>query len=165
MNLNSKTILIILYLLLYSKLIYLKNFCFKDAVKVEQYIINNKEDFDDLILERNLFSNFNSTFCLLQQITIDNDQKYFIFGIKFNDIYISIPEEENLEENNKVFIYEKTYLLISNEPLCKLFEKIFYFIIHYKKLIFCNNLLDYNSLTNHKTISKFNSLNEESVSE
>lgn len=165
MNLNSKTILIILYLLLYSKLIYLKNFCFKDAVKVEQYIINNKEDFDDLILERNLFSNFNSTFCLLQQITIDNDQKYFIFGIKFNDIYISIPEEENLEENNKVFIYEKTYLFISNEPLCKLFEKIFYFIIHYKKLIFCNNLLDYNSLTNHKTISKFNSLNEESVSE
>ena len=165
MNLNSKTILIILYLLLYSKLIYLKNFCFKDAVKVEQYIINNKEDFDDLILERNLFSNFNSTFCLLQQITIDNDQKYFIFGIKFDDIYIPIPEEENLEENNKVFIYEKTYLFISNEPLCKLFEKIFYFIIHYKKLIFCNNLLDYNSLTNHKTISKFNSLNEESVSE
>ena len=165
MNLNSKTILIILYLFLYSKLIYLKNFCFKDAVKVEQYIINNKEDFDDLILERNLFSNFNSTFCLLQQITIDNDQKYFIFGIKFDDIYIPIPEEENLEENNKVFIYEKTYLFISNEPLCKLFEKIFYFIIHYKKLIFCNNLLDYNSLTNHKTISKFNSLNEESVSE
>ena len=149
----------------YSKLIYLKNFCFKDAVKVEQYIIKDEEDFDDLILERNLFSNFNSTFCLLQQITIDNDQKYFIFGIKFDDIYIPIPEEENLEENIKVFIYEKTYLFISNEPLCKLFEKIFYFIIHYKKLIFCNNLLDYNSLTNHETISKFNSLNEESVSE
>lgn len=146
-------------------MIYLKNFCFKDAVKVEQYIIKDEEDFDDLILERNLFSNFNSTFCLLQQITIDNDQKYFIFGIKFDDIYIPIPEEENLEENIKVFIYEKTYLFISNEPLCKLFEKIFYFIIHYKKLIFCNNLLDYNSLTNHETISKFNSLNEESVSE
>jgi hypothetical protein len=146
-------------------LIYLKNFCFKDAVKVEQYIIKGEEDFDDLILERNLFSNFNSTFCLLQQITIDNDQKYFIFGIKFDDIYIPIPEEENLEENIKVFIYEKTFLFISNEPLCKLFEKIFYFIIHYKKLIFCNNLLDYNSLTNHETISKFNSLNEESVSE
>lgn len=146
-------------------MIYLKNFCFKDAVKVEQYIIKSEEDFDDLILERNLFSNFNSTFCLLQQITIDNDQKYFIFGIKFDDIYIPILEEENLEENIKVFIYEKTYLFISNEPLCKLFEKIFYFIIHYKKLIFCNNLLDYNSLTNHETVSKFNSLNEESVSE
>ena len=148
----------------YSKLIYLKNFCFKDAVKVEQYIINNEGDFNDLILEKNLFSNYNSTFCLLQQMTIDNDQKYFIFGIKFDDIYIPLPEEENLEENIKVFIYEKTYLFISNEPLCILFEKIFYFIIHYKKLIFCNHLLDYNSLTNHETISRFNSLNEESVS-
>lgn len=142
----------------------MKNFCFKDAVKVEQYIINNEEDFNAKVLERNFFSNFNSTFCLLQQIAIDNDQKYFIFGIKFDDIYIPVPEEENIHEDIKVFIYEKTYLFISNEPLCKLFEKIFFFIIHYKKLIFCNNLLDYNSLTNYETISKFNNLNQESVS-
>ena len=142
----------------------MKNFCFKDAVKVEQYIINNEEDFNAKVLERNFFSNFNSTFCLLQQIAIDNDQKYFIFGIKFDDIYIPLPEEENIHEDIKVFIYEKTYLFISNEPLCKLFEKIFFFIIHYKKLIFCNNLLDYNSLTNYETISKFNNLNQESVS-
>ena len=142
----------------------MKNFCFKDAVKVEQYLINNEEDFNAKVLERNFFSNFNSTFCLLQQIAIDNDQKYFIFGIKFDDIYIPVPEEENIHEDIKVFIYEKTYLFISNEPLCKLFEKIFFFIIHYKKLIFCNNLLDYNSLTNYETISKFNNLNQESVS-
>ena len=142
----------------------MKNFCFKDAVKVEQYIINNEEDFNAKVLERNFFSNFNSTFCLLQQIAIDNDQKYFIFGIKFDDIYIPVPEEENIHEDIKVFIYEKTYLFISNEPLCKLFEKILFFIIHYKKLIFCNNLLDYNSLTNYETISKFNNLNQESVS-
>ena len=142
----------------------MKNFCFKDAVKVEQYIINNEEDFNAKVLERNFFSNFNSTFCLLQQIAIDNDQKYFIFGIKFDDIYIPVPEEENIREESKVFIYEKTYLFISNEPLCKLFEKIFFFIIHYKKLIFCNNLLDYNSLTNYEKISKFNNLNQESVS-
>ena len=142
----------------------MKNFCFKDAVKVEQYIINNEEDFNAKVLERNFFSNFNSTFCLLQQIAIDNDQKYFIFGIKFDDIYIPVPEEENIHEESKVFIYEKTYLFISNEPLCKLFEKIFFFIIHYKKLIFCNNLLDFNSLTNYETISKFNNLNQESVS-
>ena len=142
----------------------MKNFCFKDAVKVEQYLINNEEDFNAKVLERNFFSNFNSTFCLLQQIAIDNDQKYLIFGIKFDDIYIPVPEEENIHEDIKVFIYEKTYLFISNEPLCKLFEKIFFFIIHYKKLIFCNNLLDYNSLTNYETISKFNNLNQESVS-
>ena len=140
----------------------MKNFCFKDAVKVEQYIINNEEDFNAKVLERNFFSNFNSTFCLLQQITLDKNEKYFIFGIKFDDIFI--PENQNINNAIKIFIIEKTYLFISNEPLCKLFEKIFFFIIHYKKLIFCNNLLDYNSLTNYETISKFNNLNQESVS-
>ena len=142
----------------------MKNFCFKDAVKVEQYIINNEEEFNEKILERNFFSNYNSTFCLLQQIAIDNDQKYFIFGIKFDDISISILENE--EENNdniKIFIYEKTYLFISNEPLCKLFEKLFHFIINYKKLNFCNNLVDYNSLKNNEIISKFNKSNQENV--
>ena len=72
----------------------MKNFCFKDAVQIEQYIINNEEEFNEKILERNFFSNYNSTFCLLQQIAIDNDQKYFIFGIKFDDIFIPIPEDE-----------------------------------------------------------------------
>ena len=142
----------------------MKNFCFKDAVKVEQYIINNEEEFNEKILERNFFSNYNSTFCLLQQIAIDNDQKYFIFGIKFDDISISILENE--EENNdniKIFIYEKTYLFISNEPLCKLFERLFYFIMNYKKLNFCNNLADYNSLKNNEIIIKFNKLNQENV--
>ena len=141
----------------------MKTFCFKDAVKVEQYIINNEDEFNEKILEKNIFSNYNSTFCLLQQITIDNDEKYFIFGIKFDDIYIAVPEEE---DSNKIkfFIYEKTYLFISNEPLCKLFEKIFYFIINYKKLNFCNHLTDFNSLTNKDIILKFNELNQENVS-
>ena len=145
----------------------MKNFCFKDAVKVEQYIISNEDEFNEKVLEKNLFSDFNSTFCLLQQITIDNDQKYFIFGIKFDDIYIPILEDEDKEKicgNIKVFIYEKTYLFISNEPLCKLFEKIFYFIISYKKMNFCNNLVDFNSLRNKDILSKFNNINQENVS-
>ena len=142
----------------------MKNFCFKDAVQIEQYIINNEEEFNEKILERNFFSNYNSTFCLLQQIAIDNDQKYFIFGIKFDDIFIPIPEdEEENNENIKIFIYEKTYLFISNEPLYKLFEKIFRFIINYKKLNFCNNLVDYNSLKKNEIIAKFNKLNQENV--
>ena len=142
----------------------MKNFCFKDAVQIEQYIINNEEEFNEKILERNFFSNYNSTFCLLQQITIDNDQKYFIFGIKFDDIYIPIPEDEEINSDNiKIFIYEKTYLFISNEPLCKLFEKLFHFIINYKKLNFCNNLVDYNSLKNNEIISKYNKSNQENV--
>ena len=142
----------------------MKNFCFKDAVQIEQYIINNEEEFNEKILERNFFSNYNSTFCLLQQIAIDNDQKYFIFGIKFDDIFIPILEDK--EENNaniKIFIYEKTYLFISNEPLYKLFEKIFRFIINYKKLNFCNNLVDYNSFKKNEIIAKFNKLNQENV--
>ena len=152
---------------MYSKLIYLKNFCFKDAVKVEQYIINNEDEFNEKILEKNIFLDYNSTFCLLQQVTLDNDQKYFIFGIKFDDIYI--PEEDEVEENEgnnnpiKFFVYEKTYLFISDELLCKLFENIFHFILKYKKLIFCQNLSDYNSLMNKEKISNFNELNQESV--
>jgi len=149
---------------LYSKLIYLKNFCFKDAVKVEQYIINNEDEFNEKILEKNIFLDYNSTFCLLQQVTLDNDQKYFIFGIKFDDIYIP-PLEDYLYEKKafKIFIYEKTYLFISIEPLCKLFESIFYFILNYKKLNFCKNLVDYNSLKNNEIIVKFNESNKESV--
>jgi hypothetical protein len=100
----------------------------------------------------------------LQQITLDNDQKYYIFGIKFNDIYIPVPEDNiDIKQSIKFFVYEKTYLFISIEPLCRLFENIFYFILYYKKLNFCNYLVDLNSLTNKKIITKFNKLNNENV--
>ena len=61
--------------------------------------------------------------------------QYFIFGIKFDDIYIP-PSEEEKEPKIKIFIYEKTYLFISNETLCRLFKNIFQFIMNYKKLNF-----------------------------
>ena len=141
----------------------MKNFCFKDAVKVEQYIINNEEEFTEKILIKNIFSDYNSTFCLLQQVTLDNNKKYFIFGIKFDDIFI--PDNKKLENNKiKFFIIEKTYLFISSEPLCKLFENLFRFILNYKKLIFFQNLMDYNSLIDIKNITKFNEQNKENVS-
>ena len=142
-------------------MVYLKNFCFKDAVKVEMICINNNTDFDTAIFERNIFSKQLSTFCLLQQITLDNDKKYFIFGIKFNDIYI--PE---IQENRtkRIFIYEKTYLFISNDPLCKLFMLIFQFILKYKKLNFFKHFQEYKSLLDTNKIKKFNELNQENVS-
>ena len=143
-------------------MLFLKTFCFKDAVKVEQYIINNEVDYNEKILERNIFSNYNSTFCLLQQITADNTQQYFIFGIKFDDIFIPLPEEEN-ENKIKIFIYDKTYLFISNETLCTLFKNIFHFILNYKKLNFHKNLIEFESLNNCEIISNFNKKNEESV--
>ena len=73
--------------------------------------------------------------------------------------------EDKLNEtsNIKIFIYEKTYLFISIEPLCKLFENIFYFILKFKKMNFCNNLVDFNSLTNNEIIIKYNESNKESV--
>ena len=143
----------------------MKNFCFKDAVKTEQYLINDEEDFTEKILEKNIFSEYNSTFCLLQQMTLDDDQKYFIFGIKFDDAYIPIPDDEEINNSNEIkfFIYEKTYLFISNEPLCKLFENIFHFILNYKKLNFYKNLPDYSSLLDKENISRFNELNNEAV--
>jgi hypothetical protein len=101
----------------------------------------------------------------LQQISADNTQQYFIFGIKFDDIYIPLPEDNNINNINKfkIFIYEKTYLFISNETLCKFFLNIFQFIINYKKLNFLKYLPDFDSLLDNEIISNFNKKNEESV--
>ena len=62
-----------------------------------------------------------------------------------------------------VFIYEKTYVFISVEPLCKLFEKIFTFILNYKKLNFYQNLEEYSSLLNNSKVEAFSFNNSEHV--
>jgi hypothetical protein len=146
---------------LFSKLKYLKNFCFKDAVRVEQIIINNEEEYTEKILMRNIFSNYNSTFCLLQQINLESNEKYFIFGVKFDDIFI--PDNIEIKDNKvKFFIIEKTYLFISNEPMFKLFENIVNFILVHKKVIF-QNIIEFNSLLDKKNVGEFNELNKENV--
>ena len=111
---------------------------------------------------KNIFSNYNSTFCLLQQINLDSDEKYFIYGIKFNDIFI--PDNVEFKDNNvKFFVIEKTYLFISNEPMFKLFENVVNFILVYKKVIF-QKIIEFNSLLDKKVVSEFNELNKENVS-
>jgi hypothetical protein len=140
----------------------LKNFCFKDAVRVEQIIINNEEEYTEKILMKNIFSNYNSTFCLLQQINLESNEKYFIFGVKFDDIFI--PDNIEIKDNKvKFFIIEKTYLFISNEPMFKLFENIVSFILVHKKVIF-QNIIEFKSLLDKKIVSEFNELNKENVS-
>ena len=140
----------------------MKNFCFKDAVRVEQLIITNEEEYTEKILMKNIFSNYNSTFCLLQQINLDSDEKYFIYGIKFNDAFI--PDNVEVKDNKvKFFIIEKTYLFISNEPMFKLFENVVNFILVYKKVIF-QKIIEFNSLLDKKVVSEFNELNKENVS-
>ena len=139
----------------------MKNFCFKDAVRVEQIIINNEEEYTEKILMKNIFSNYNSTFCLLQQINLESNEKYFIFGVKFDDVFI--PDNIEIKDNKvKFFIIEKTYLFISNEPMFKLFENIVNFILVHKKLIF-QNIIEFNSLLDQKIVSSFNELNKENV--
>ena len=140
----------------------MKNFCFKDAVRVEQIVITNEEEYTEKILMKNLFSNYNSTFCLLQQINLDSYEKYFIYGIKFNDIFI--PDNVEFKDNNvKFFVIDKTYLFISNEPMFKLFENVVNFILVYKKVIF-QKIIEFNSLLDKKVVSEFNELNKENVS-
>ena len=140
----------------------MKNFCFKDAVRVEQLIITNEEEYTEKILMKNIFSNYNSTFCLLQQINLDSDEKYFIYGIKFNDVFI--PDNVEVKDNKvKFFIIEKTYLFISNEPMFKLFENVVNFILVYKKVIF-QKIIEFKSLLDKKIDSEFNELNKENVS-
>lgn len=130
-------------------------------MKVEQIIIKSEEEYTEKILMKNIYSDFNSTFCLLQQITLDKNEKYFIFGIKFDDIFI--PENQQINNKIKFFLIEKTYLFISNQLLCKLFENLFRFIIFYKKIVFSQNIMDYNSLIKIENIKKFNELNKENV--
>ena len=110
---------------------------------------------------KNVFSNYNSTFCLLQQINLESDEKYFIFGTKFDDIFI--PDNAEIKDNKvKIFIIEKTVLFISNEPMFKLFENIVYFILTYKKVIF-QKLIEFKALLDLKIVSEFNKLNKENV--
>ena len=110
---------------------------------------------------KNLFSNYNSTSCLLQQINLDSDEKYFIFGIKFDDIFI--PGNIEIKDNKvKFFIIEKTYLFISNEPMFKLFENIANFILVNKKVVF-QKIIEFKSLLDKKIVDEFNELNKENV--
>jgi hypothetical protein len=62
-----------------------------------------------------------------------------------------------------VFIYEKTYVFISVEPLCKLFEQIITFILNYKKLNFYQQLEEYSSLLNSIRVDNFAMKNSEHV--
>jgi hypothetical protein len=138
---------------------FLKNFCFNEGVKVNKFTINNEDDFEQDIMERNLFSKYNSSFCLVQQIAPDSIMKYFIFGIKFDDVYIV----NNDGKSKNIFIYEKTYLIISYEPLCSLFERIFNTILAVKKLNFQNNFEDFECLLDSYKVSNFEYENFELV--
>jgi hypothetical protein len=127
-------------------------------VKVKRHRITNEDEYEQNILENNFFSKSKLSFCLVQQVTPDDIQKYFIFGIKFDDFYIT-----NAKKGKNIFVYEKTYLFIAYEPLCLLFENIFQYILNIKKLNFFNNLDCYESLENRENLLNFEKENDEIV--
>ena len=181
---------------------FLKNFCFNEGVKVTRNEISTDTEFDLVVLERNFFSKPKSYFCLVQQISPEDIQKYFIFGIRFEDFYV-VPcsglrnqsrsnshivdkSERNYKKSSsnscslsiindtellslkktnyvKIFTYEKTYLFISTEPVCELFEQILQSILNIKKLNFLNNFSDFSSIFVSKLREHFTTENSEKV--
>jgi hypothetical protein len=154
---------------------FLKNFCFNEGVKVKKYYISDQKDYEQEILEKNFFSKSILSFCLLQQVTTEDVEKYFIFGIKFDDFYITESKICNRDKTSdkipspapttkNIFVYEKTYLFIANEPMCKLFESIFQHMLNIKKLNFYKNLDNYEALFLNENIIAFERENNEKVS-
>jgi hypothetical protein len=141
---------------------FLKNICFNDGVRVNRIDINDEEDWMYKILEKNFFSKNKLSFCLLQQVTPEDIEKYFIFGIKFDDLYIKTSKLKN-KSGKSVFVYEKTYLFIANEALCKLFEEIFQYILNIKKLNFLRQFEDYESIFQESCLNIFKKENNEKV--
>lgn len=62
-----------------------------------------------------------------------------------------------------IFIYEKTYLFISLDPVCNLIEKIFNFLLGVKKMNFLFNMTDFASVFIKENYQTFIAENNEKV--
>jgi hypothetical protein len=147
----------------------LKNFCFNDGVKVLKAVISSDDEFDMSILEKNFFSKPKSTFCLVQQISPEDIQKYFIIGIKFDDFYITPVKIWSNDMNKRknyinVFTYEKTYLFICQQPLCKLFDTILQAMLNIKKLNLLQNMSNFGFCFMPEHKGTFETENNEKIS-
>jgi hypothetical protein len=120
------------------------------------------------VLEKNFFSKPSSTFCLVQQVTPEDIQKYFIIGIKFEDFYITPVKIWNDDMNQRknyinVFTYEKTYLFICQQPLCKLFDSILQSMLNIKKLNFLQNMYHFSYCFIPENKTTFETENNEKI--
>ena len=73
-----------------SHIQFLKNSCFNDGVPVKSHIIKNNHEYDIVLLENNFFAKPKEEFCLIQQVSPDSKEKFYIFCIKFDDFYIKV---------------------------------------------------------------------------
>ena len=90
----------------------------------------------------------------------------FFFNLKINFKKKPLKTKGLIDKENNVvniFIYEKTYLFISLEPLCNLIEKIYTSILGVKKLNFLFNLTDFSSLFVKENFEHFVTENNEKV--
>jgi hypothetical protein len=140
--------------------------------------VSTEEEYDAAVLEHNFYSKPKSYFCLVQQISPEDIQKYFIFGIKFQDFVVTpintkkgyddeVKSDFKINKNNyvNIFKYEKTYLFISYEPLYQLFQKIFENIFQIKKLNFLHNMSEFSCIFIKDCFLHFNKENNEKEGE
>jgi hypothetical protein len=137
-------------------------------VRVTKTVISSDDEFDISILERNFFSKPSSTFCLVQQVSPEDIQKYFIIGIKFDDFYITpvkiFDESMNKRKNYiNIFTYEKTYLFICQQPLCKLFDTTLQAMLGIKKLNLLQNMSNFGFCFIPENKKEFETENNEKV--
>ena len=139
--------------------------CYKNGVKVKRIEISNEIDYSSYLLESNIYSKPIETFSFIKSYDNKINNKY-IYGMKFNDIYIFNPKlnnKSNESNNSKIYIYlyEKTFLFISSNSYLQLFENACLKILYEKKLNYLNKLSLYRNLFDKNKFNSYLYFNEE----
>ena len=141
---------------LYKQYEFYRNCCYKNGVKVNRIEIFNNNEYEKYLLESNIYSSPIETFTFFKTSENVKDSKY-IYGMKFKDIYI-IKQEKSII----LYIYEKTYLFISDKSqLLQLFENSCLKILYEKKLNFLNKISQYTNIFEKNKFNSFLYFNEE----
>ena len=146
--------------------------CYKNGIKVKRIEISNEADYSAYLLESNLYSSPIETFSFIK--SYDNKiTNQYIYGMKFNDIYIFNPKLNNKDKNNSsnnndvnnnkiyIYIYEKTFLFASSNSCLQLFENACLKILYEKKLNYLNKLSVYKNLFDKNKFNSYLYFNEE----
>ena len=143
--------------------------CYKNGIKVKRIEISNETEYSSYLLESNLYSAPIETFSFIKAEENQINNKY-IYGMKFNDIYIFNPTINNNENNNNnnslkkviyIYVYEKTFLFISSNSSLQLFENACLKILYEKKLNYLNKLSVYKNLFDKNKFNSYLYFNEE----
>lgn len=143
---------------------YYKNFCYKDGVNVTRMELSSENEYSVNVLENNFFSKPISTFAFMKP-SLDKAPDKYIYGIKFNDIFIFKPKKNVKENTINVFKYEKCYLFISNEPYFQTLEVMCNAFLNAKKLNYLNNLTSFICFFEQGKLDNFHQFNNENNNE